>query len=59
MEESSFEIDSSQLAEAVRLFPPQRQAHLASYPACDLGYLAAATPGEGFVRHAWDEGGHL
>ncbi len=58
MEESTFEIDSTQLAEASRLFPAHRIDHRTPNPTGDVSYLAAA-PGVEFARHAWDEGGHL
>lgn len=57
MDESSFEIDSTQLAEASRRFPVQRLAPSAPHPDSDLSYLA--TPSAEFGRHAWDEAGHL
>ncbi len=58
MDESTFEIDTTQLAEASRLFPAHRVAHRVPSPTGDVSYLAAA-PGAEFGRHAWDEGGHL
>ena len=58
MDESSFEIDSGQLAEASRRFPAHRLEHASPRPVSDVSYLAVA-PGVEFGRHAWDEGGHL
>lgn len=58
MDESSFAIDSTQLAEASRLFPAHRLAPASPHPDSDVSYLAS-TPGVEFARHAWDEGGHL
>jgi hypothetical protein len=57
MDESSFEIDSTQLAEASRMFPRRRLTPSAPRPDSDVSYLA--TPGAEFGRHAWDEAGHL
>jgi hypothetical protein len=56
MEESSFEIDSTQLAEASMLFPAHRLAPVTAHPASDVSYLAT---GPEFGRQAWDEAGHL
>lgn len=56
MDESSFEIDSTQLAEASRRFPAHRLSTPHPRVEADLSYLASAD-GE-FGRHAWDEGGH-
>ena len=58
MDESSFEIDSQNLAETSRLFPSHRLAPSAPRPHSDVSYLAAA-PGAEFGRHAWDEAGRL
>lgn len=57
MDESSFEIDSTQLAEASRRFPVHRLEPPAPHPDSDLSYLA--TPAAEFGRHAWDEAGHF
>ncbi|MCD9198280.1 hypothetical protein [Aeromicrobium wangtongii] len=57
MEESSFEIDSRQLAETSSRFPAQRLAPAAARPSSDVSYLADGA-GADFGRHAWDEGGH-
>lgn len=54
MDESSFEIDPVQLAEASRRFPAHRgTAAVHAHPG-DLSYLTTAPE---FGRHAWDEGG--
>ncbi|MCW2829886.1 MAG: hypothetical protein JWP31_578 [Aeromicrobium sp.] len=58
MDESSFEIDSQQLAEASRRFPAQRLVATRAKPDADVSYLTMA-PGAEFGRHAWDEGGPL
>jgi hypothetical protein len=58
MDESSFDIDAAQLAEASRRFPAHRLAHAEARPLGDVSYLAAA-PGEDFWTHAWDEAGSL
>lgn len=58
MEESSFEIDPDQLAEASRLFP----AHRLIASADDAGHGVSrlvVVPGGDFARHAWDEAGTL
>lgn len=57
MDESSFDIDSTQLAEASRRFTSDRLVPSAAHPHSDVSYLAA--PAAEFGRHAWDEGGHL
>jgi hypothetical protein len=57
MEESAFEFDSRQVAEASRRFPASRLAPVAARPAADLTYLGAAEVE--FGRHAWDEAGRL
>ncbi|MET0931636.1 MAG: hypothetical protein ABWX74_19095 [Aeromicrobium sp.] len=57
MDESSFEIDSTQLAEASRRFQQRRLARPAPRPDSDVTYLSA--PSAEFARHAWDEAGHL
>lgn len=55
MDETSFDIDSAQLAEASRLFPAHRLA-----PESALGSVATLTPpGSDFAWGAWDEAGHL
>ena len=56
MDETMFEVDTAQLAEASRRFPAHRRAVPGGHPDADLGYLTA--PGAEFGRHAWDEGGH-
>jgi hypothetical protein len=58
MDESSFDIDSAQLAEASRRFPQHRLPPSAAHPNSDVSYLTA-TPGAEFGRHVWDEAGHL
>jgi hypothetical protein len=58
MEESAFEFDSGQVAEASRRFPANRLAPATPRTGIDVGYLSA-TPGLEFGRHAWDEAGHL
>jgi hypothetical protein len=58
MDESSFDIDSTQLAEASLRFPAHRLTPAQASVDSDVSYLAAA-PGADFARHAWDEGGHL
>lgn len=58
MDESTYEIDTAQLAETSRRFPAHRMARRAPRPTADVSYLVA-TPGVEFARHAWDEGGHL
>ena len=57
MDETSFDIDSAQLAEASRLFPAHRLAPPSPHADGDLSYLSS--PGVEFARHAWDEAGHL
>jgi hypothetical protein len=57
MEESAFEIESAQLAEASRLFPARRLAPVQAQPSGDVLTLVAT--GSDFGRHAWDEAGHL
>lgn len=56
MDETTFDIDSRQLAEASHRFPARRLPQRDARPAADFSYLAA--PAAEFGRHAWDEGGH-
>ncbi len=56
MDETSFDIDRTLLAEASRRFPAHRLPRLEAHPTSDVAYLDA--PGTEFARHAWDEGGH-
>jgi hypothetical protein len=58
MEESSFEIDSHQLAQTSLRFPARRLAPAAASPSSDVSYLAAGA-GTEFGRHAWDEAGRF
>jgi hypothetical protein len=58
MDESSFEIDSAQIAEASARFPAHRLAPRHASPHADVSYLETAPSAE-FGRHAWDEAGHL
>ena len=58
MDESVFEFDVRQVAEASRRFPANRLAPPTAGAAVDIGHLAA-TPELEFGRHAWDEAGHL
>ena len=58
MDESTFEIDSTQIAEASARFPAHRLATRHAKPNADVSYLETAPSAE-FGRHAWDEGGHL
>lgn len=58
MDESSFDIDSAQLAEASRRFPAHRLTHAEARPSGDVSFLAVA-PGADFLTHAWDEAGRL
>ncbi len=57
MDETMFEVDVAQLAEASRRFPAHRRAVPIGRPDADLAYFTA--PGSEFGRHAWDEGGHF
>ncbi|MCW2770240.1 MAG: hypothetical protein JWR27_1673 [Aeromicrobium sp.] len=56
MDESSFDIDSGQLAETSRRFPAHRLSPAHATSVGDVSYLAY-TPE--FGSHAWDEAGHL
>ena len=58
MDESTFEIDSDQVAETSARFPAHRLAPRHAKPDTDVTYLETAPSAE-FGRHAWDEGGHL
>ncbi|MRJ77069.1 hypothetical protein GEV29_11000 [Aeromicrobium sp. SMF47] len=58
MDETSFDIDSAQLAEASRRFPARRLAPTEARPSGDVSYLASS-PGTDFTRRAWDEAGRL
>jgi hypothetical protein len=57
MDETTFEYESAQLAEASRRFPAHRRDVPVGEPDADIGYLTA--PSAEFGRHVWDEGGHL
>jgi hypothetical protein len=57
MDETTFEYDAAQLAEASRRFPAHRRAMPVVHPVGDFGYLRTA-PSADFGRHVWDEGGH-
>ena len=56
MEESSFDIDAVQLAEASRRFPARPQQAAVPTAGADLEHLSTSS-GDGFASHAWDEGG--
>ncbi len=59
MDETTFEYESAQLAEASRRFPAhRREISPIAHPVSDVGYLRTAPSAE-FGRHAWDEGGHI
>ncbi len=58
MDESTFDIDSAQIAEASARFPAHRLARRHAEPDTDVSYLETAPSAE-FGRHAWDECGHL
>ena len=58
MDETMFEYESAQLAEASRRFPAHRRAMHVGHPDADVEYLRTAPSAE-FGRHAWDEGGHF
>ena len=58
MDETTFEYESAQLAEASRRFPAHRRKVPVAHPDADVGYLRTA-PSVEFGRHAWDESGHL
>jgi hypothetical protein len=58
VDESSFEIDSAQLAEASRRFPARPRMRPDAHPDSDVSFLDS-TPSAEFALHAWDEGGHL
>jgi hypothetical protein len=57
MDETTFEYEAAQLAEASRRFPAHRRAMPVVHPESDFGYLRTAPSAE-FGRHVWDEGGH-
>ena len=57
MDETMFEVDTAQLAEASRRFPAHRRAVTVGHPGVGLAHLTAS--GSEFGRHAWDEGGHF
>jgi hypothetical protein len=59
MDESTFEYEAAQLAEASRRFPAhRRKSPPVAHPDIDVRYLGTA-PNAEFGRHAWDEGGHF
>lgn len=58
MDETTFEFEAAQLAEASRRFPAhRRKVSPVAHPDIDVGFLRTAPSAE-FGRHAWDEGGH-
>lgn len=57
MDETTFDWEIAQLAEASRRFPAHRLHPPVVHPHVDVSYLRA--PNAEFGRHAWDEGGHL
>ncbi|MGI9085231.1 MAG: hypothetical protein ACR2FE_08045 [Aeromicrobium sp.] len=57
MDDTTFEYEFAQLAEASRRFPARRRQVPIGYPDADLSYLRTA-PSVEFGRHAWDESGH-
>ncbi len=58
MDESSFEIDSTQVAAASARFPAHRLVPRHAKPDADVSYLTTSASAE-FGRHAWDEAGHF
>lgn len=58
MDDTTFEYEIAQLAEASRRFPAHRRNMKVGRPDADLSYLSTAQGAE-FGRHAWDEGGHI
>lgn len=56
MDESSFDIDPTQLREAAKRFPAHRLTTPGGHPDSDVSYIARAAE---YGRHAWDEGGHI
>lgn len=56
MDETTFDINTADLAESLRRFPAARLTPATSHPRADLSYLSA--PAAEFGRHAWDESGH-
>jgi hypothetical protein len=58
MDESSFDIDSAQVAETSARFSVRRERPRHAKPAADVSYVET-TPGAEFGRHAWDEAGRL
>jgi len=57
MDDTTFEYEIAQLAEASRRFPAHRRQVPIGCPDADLSYLRTA-PSVEFGRHAWDESGH-
>jgi hypothetical protein len=57
MDETTFEYEAAQLAEASRRFPAHRRTMPVVHSDPDFGYLRTAPSAE-FGRHVWDEGGH-
>jgi len=58
MDDTTFEYEVAQLAEASRRFPAHRRKVAVAHPDADVTYLRTA-PSVEFGRHAWDEGGPL
>ena len=59
MDETTFEYEAAQLAEAYRRFPAhRRKMPPVAHPDFDVDFLRTAPSAE-FGRHAWDEAGHI
>lgn len=58
MDDTTFDYETAQLAEASRRFPAHRRHTRVAHPHADVSYFRTAPSAE-FGRHAWDEGGHI
>ena len=57
MEESSFELDNSQVRALAGGYPARRREVPTAHPDADMSYLRTSRGAE-FRQHCWDECGH-
>ena len=57
MDESSFELDTTQIRQLTAGYPRRHREVPGAHPDADLSYLNTSA-GADFRGHCWDEGGH-
>jgi hypothetical protein len=57
MDESSFEMDSSQIRQLTAGYPRRHREAAIAHPDSDLTYMKSSA-GADFRGHCWDESGH-